>query len=100
MPEQKCEKPIKDGNPNFMLKDIKINDQTISGFNHDKDQYALTVDAGNETIKISAQAIDKGAIVSGTGNINLYPGMNIIQVKCTAENGNEKVYKLNITRPY
>ncbi len=100
MPETKCLQPIKDGNPNFMLKDIKIDGKSIADFSFSKDTYLLNVENSVSHIEISAQAIDKGANISGTGKIELYPGMNVIQLKCVAENGDEKTYKLNITRNY
>ena len=63
-------------------------------FDKDTTEYKLTVDQSVEKIKINASPEDKKASVSGTGEINISPGENNIEVKVTAENGNEKKYKI------
>jgi len=66
--------------------------------NFDKDtlEYKLEVDESIEKINISAKANDDKAEISGIGEINLSSGENIIEVKVTAENGNEKIYKVKV----
>lgn len=57
-------------------------------------EYKVQVDQSVEKINISAKAYDDKASVSGDGERSLSLGENTIDVKVTAENGNEKVYKI------
>lgn len=66
-------------------------------FHKDVTEYKLTVDEKNEKINIIAKANHEKASVSGTGEISLSSGENTIEIKVTAENGNEKIYKLIVT---
>ena len=80
------------------LKSLSIDDFELSPtFNKDTTEYSLTVDQSVETVKINATANDDKASVSGIGEVNLSDGDNNIEVKVTAENGNEKIYKIKIT---
>lgn len=80
------------------LKELGVEGYELSPkFDKDTLEYSLKVDESVEKIKINATANDSKASVSGAGEITLTPGENKIEIKVTAENGNEKVYKLNIT---
>ena len=57
-------------------------------------EYKIEVDESVEKITINAKTNDSKATVTGTGEIVLSSGENVIQVKVTAENGNEKTYKI------
>lgn len=63
-------------------------------FNKDTTEYKLAVDQSVEKINVTAKANHEKASVNGTGEVNLSSGENTIEVKVTAENGNEKVYKI------
>lgn len=63
-------------------------------FNKDTLEYKLTVDEVVDKINVNAKANHEKAAVTGTGEVNLSSGENTIEVKVTAENGNEKVYKI------
>lgn len=65
-------------------------------FNKDVTEYKLTVDEKQEKINIKAKASHEKASVSGTGEKNISSGENTIEVRVTAENGNEKIYKIII----
>ena len=69
----------------------------VPEFNKDVTEYKLTVDQNVEKIKINASANHKKASVSGAGEVNLSLGENTIEIKVTAENGNEKKYKVIVT---
>jgi len=69
----------------------------VPEFNKDVTEYKLTVDQNVEKIKINASANHKKASVNGAGEVNLSLGENTIEVKVTAENGNEKKYKIIVT---
>lgn len=80
------------------LSSLSIEGQELNPkFNKDTTEYSLTLDQSIEKVKINAKANDSKAKISGTGEINLSDGENIIEIKVTAENGNEKIYKIKIT---
>ena len=79
------------------LKNLEVEGYKISPeFNKDTTEYTLTVDDDVETVKIKATSNDSKATVTGTGDIKLSSGDNNIEVKVTAENGNDKIYKIKI----
>lgn len=79
------------------LKNLEVEGYKISPeFNKDTTEYTLTVDDDVETVKINATSNDSKATVTGTGDIKLSSGDNNIEVKVTAENGNDKIYKIKI----
>jgi len=63
-------------------------------FNKDTLEYKLTVDESVEKIKVNATPNHAKATVKGGGEINLSSGENTLEIKVTAENGNEKTYKI------
>lgn len=80
------------------LKSLNIEGYDLNPkFNKDTTEYKLTVDQSIEKINISASTTDTKASVSGTGEVSLSSGENTIEVRVTAENGNEKVYKIVVT---
>lgn len=80
------------------LKSLNIEGYDLNPkFDKDTIEYKLTVDQSIEKINISASSTDAKASVSGTGEVNLSSGENTIEVRVTAENGNEKVYKIIVT---
>lgn len=80
------------------LKSLSVDGQEISpAFNKDVLEYKLTVDEVVEKLNIKADVNDSKASVSGVGEVNLANGENTFEIKVTAENGNEKVYKLIVT---
>ncbi len=85
------------GNPNNYLKDIKIDGNTISGFNYDKYEYNITIPSNKDSIKVEATKIVNSTKVEGVGNINT-PNSKTININVTAENGRVRTYKINITK--
>lgn len=80
------------------LKSLSVDGQEISpAFNKDVLEYKLTVDEVVEKLNIKSDVNDSKASVSGVGEVNLANGENTFEIKVTAENGNEKVYKLIVT---
>ena len=65
-------------------------------FDKNTTEYKLTVDQNVEKIKIKTKTEDDKASVSGDGEKNLSFGENTLEIKVTAENGNEKKYKLTV----
>lgn len=90
--------PQKEYSSDNSLKSLNIEGYDLNPkFNKDTTEYKLTVDQSIEKINISASSTDAKASVSGTGEVNLSSGENTIEVRVTAENGNEKVYKIIVT---
>ena len=80
------------------LKSLEVEGQNITPeFHADTTEYKLTLDQSIEKININATANHEKATISGTGEKKLSPGENTIEVKVTAENGNEKIYKIIVT---
>ena len=80
------------------LKSLSVDGYEIGPtFNKDTLEYSLTVDQSVEKIKVSASTNHDKASVSGAGEISLANGENTIEVKVTAENGNQRVYKIIVT---
>lgn len=80
-----------------------LNSLTIDGyslnteFNKDTLEYSAILPADTNLIKINAQKADSTASVSGVGEKEVKTGINTFEIKVTAQNGNVKTYKLNIT---
>lgn len=80
------------------LKSLSVEGYDLEpGFDKDKTEYRLTVDQSIEKIKIIATKNHDKASISGDGEVNLSLGENTIDIKVTAENGNEKVYKIIVS---
>lgn len=63
-------------------------------FSSDLLEYNITLSPGTEQIKILAKASDSKSSIKGDGEVNVTEGNNTIEVIVTAENGNEKIYKI------
>ena len=88
----------KEYDANNNLKSLTVDGQNIEpAFNKDTTEYKLSLDQSIEKINIQASAESGKASVSGTGEKTLSQGENTIEIKVTAENGNEKVYKIIVT---
>jgi len=87
------------GNPNNWLKDIKVDNKTISNFKDSTTSYNLgTVPYTKTSIDVATTAINTNASVDGDGKINLSVGKNTIKLLVTAQNGAQRTYTLTITR--
>ena len=78
---------------NLKLLDVEGYDITPE-FNKDTLEYKLDLDSDVTKINITATPNDENAKVKGAGEVNLSEGVNTINIVVTAENGNEKTYKL------
>ena len=89
-------------NPNYSknnyLKSLEVEEYQITpDFNKDTLEYTVTLTPGTEKINIKAQAEDNKANIKGIGEVSVSEGTNTINITVTAENGNEKVYKIIAT---
>ncbi len=84
---------------NSYLKSLSIDGVKISpAFNKDKMEYSAVVPGDKEKIVIKGELEDEKATVEGLGEVELKEGINRIEIKVTAENGEERKYILTITR--
>ncbi|MBO5530203.1 MAG: cadherin-like beta sandwich domain-containing protein [Bacilli bacterium] len=84
---------------NSYLKSLSIEGVKISpAFNKDKMEYSAVVPGDKEKIVIKGEVEDEKATVEGLGEVELKEGINKIEIKVTAENGEERKYILTITR--
>lgn len=81
------------------LDDIKVDGISVKNFNKDTLEYTLdSVEFNKKDINIETVKTNSYATVKGDGNVTLKTGNNQILITVTAQNGTEKVYKLNIKR--
>lgn len=95
MPKTKVSAP-KNGNPNYYLKDLKINNTSIENFIYNKSEY--TYYTSDNEIEISAIPINNKAVVTGFGPIELDKDENNLKINVKAENGNTYIYNVKVIR--
>ena len=89
----------KTGNPNNYLKDLKVNNNTISGFSYDKYDYEITVPSSTTKVNISAVTASNSASTIGTGDISINSTEKKTIIVVTAESGSTRNYTITIKRP-
>ena len=87
--------PPKEYSKNNYLKSLSIEGYEIS-FDKETLEYSIEIENGVEKVNISASPEDSKASVSGTGEREVTEGNNKLEVKVTAENGNERTYVINV----
>lgn len=76
---------------------------SVEGFKLDKDfnkdtlEYNVEVPNDTKKVNIKASVTDENASVKGAGEREVNEGVNKLEVKVTAENGNVKTYIINVT---
>ena len=88
--------PPKEYSSNNYLKSLSIEGYSID-FDKDTLEYNIEVPNETEKVNISASVEDSSASVRGTGEISVSEGINKLEVKVTAENGNVRTYVINVT---
>lgn len=97
MPTNVMNKP-RDGSPINALRDLKVDNTTVSGFNRDKKSYEVYVSGNKNSVNISATPHVSSASVSGTGSVSLSNTETTKEVKVTAQNGNVNTYTIKIIK--
>lgn len=83
---------------NNNLKSLSVEGYDLNKtFSKDTLEYELEVPNGTEKVNIKGELEDKTAEVKGFGEVEVSEGTNKLEVKVTAENGNEKTYIINVT---
>ena len=86
------------GNPNNHLKELKVNGESVSNFNHEVNEYTFYVRSGATSVTIEATPINKNASIAGSGAIMLTGDTTISKVEVTSQNGIKNTYTLNIIK--
>lgn len=90
--------PPKVYSSNNNLKSLGVDGYSISPeFSKDVKEYNVEVPNGTEYVVINAEKEDGTASMSGAGEVSVNEGINKIEVKVTAENGNVNTYVINVT---
>lgn len=85
-------------NKNNYLKELNIDGYELSpAFNKETLEYTVELEPGTEKINIEGTLEDKTASIKGIGEIAVSEGINTINIVVTAENGNERTYKITAT---
>ena len=84
-------------NTNAYLKSLTINDEDIN-FEKDILEYTYKVDLETEELKIDAVPEKETSKVEITGNEKFVEGENIVTIKVTAEDGEEKTYTIKVVK--
>lgn len=101
MPEENAPLPTGTGAANASLVNLEIEGYTLTPtFHKDTLEYDLVLDEYVASLTIKASVADPVAIVTGAGKINLVEGNNKISVTVTTQNGNSRVYTINVAVPY
>lgn len=87
--------PTRGGWPNNYLKSLSVNGTKVSNFDGADTDYNYYLDANKNSVKIEATAVNSKATISGTGTFTISSNTTK-QVVVKAENGVQKVYKINI----
>lgn len=85
---------------NNYLSKLDIDDYELTPkFDKDTLEYKVELEPGTDKINITASLEDKSASVKGVGEVEITEGTNTIKVVVTAENGNERTYKIIANAP-
>ncbi|MDD6102359.1 MAG: cadherin-like beta sandwich domain-containing protein [Clostridiales bacterium] len=99
MTEEPADRPDGYGNPNGFLKELNVsNIELTPNFSYDVLKYSVVVDYETDEITLSATPVASTTAVSGTGTKSLQVGDNSFSIVCTAGNGAETIYTLNVYR--
>ncbi len=101
MPKTVCKLPSSNNfDPNNWLKALYFTDNvTNKDYISDFDGTNTKLDLGtvkHNKFTVAATPVSSKAKISGTGNITLKSGKNIIEVVVTAENGSKKTYSVTV----
>ena len=81
------------------LDSITVSDCTLDpAFNSATTEYSCTVKNNVTSVTVNATATSSKAKVRGLGTKELSVGANTLPIRVIAEDGNEKIYNVNVTR--
>jgi len=83
-------------------KNNNLKNLAVEGFELDKDfnkdivEYKVDVPTGTKEIKVSATPEDNRSSINGSGALAVTEGINNFEIVVTAQNGDQKTYKLTV----
>ena len=87
------------GNPNNWLKELKVNNISVTNFDGEETNYTYNVPEGTKTVSISATSVNSSAKINGTGTIELTGTSTLVNIIVTAGNGSTRTYSITINKP-
>lgn len=85
------------GNPNNYLSSLSVNGSYLFEKAGTKQEYDLNLDESTKTINIAVSKVNDKATVIGSGSVAINNKKMTVPITVRAENGDERVYKINIT---
>ena len=89
--------PSPRGNPNNFLRDLRVNNVTVTNFDGRTENYTVNV-SYMESITISATKILDVEQVNGVGTFPLTQDTQTFNIVVTAENTTTRTYKITVNR--
>ena len=87
------------GNPNNYLKDIKIDNKSISNFNRTNQTYNINVSTNTSSVKVEGVLISsKASIISNTNSVQLNNNTTKVEIRVRAENNQVRTYTINLIK--
>jgi len=86
------------GNPNNYLSSLAINGDYLFESASSKTDYSMNLDINTTSVDITASKVYSGSVITGTGSVSLSGDNQVIPITVTAQNGDVRVYNINITR--
>ncbi len=99
LPSEPAPYPVGNLSRNNYLKSITLSKGSLSpAFNPEKYSYTATVDGSVDSLTISAAAHHTTCSIKNTGLKTLNSGLNTFTITAVAQNGEERVYTIKVTR--
>ena len=86
------------GNPNNYLSSLSVNGHYLFDKATTETEFSMNLAKDTTSIEIAADKVYSKAVVSGTGSVSLSSDNETIPITVTAQNGDIRIYKINITR--
>jgi len=86
------------GNPNNYLSKLSVNGYYLFEKATTKTTFDMVVDSSTNSIDIAAAKVGSKSTISGLGSVSLNNDKESVLVTVTAENGDVRVYTINITK--
>lgn len=78
------------------LSEIKINNELITGFDKDVEEYSINVVTEDEKISVTAITMSAKTQLTGIGEYTFVDGVTTIELTTTAEDGSVKKYIISV----
>ena len=86
------------GSVNNYLKELKVDNASVNGFNYKTYNYNVYLKSGVTSTNITAATIVSTAKASGTGKINITSDNQAQKIVVTSQNGKSRTYTINFIR--